>query len=145
MWTFRYRAASASAYKWEFVGGPRVWVGGGVASTTTSTAGWQTLTGSPTLVAPRAGDYLVGTGVSLAHTVSGADLWCGPAVGAVNPTSTSAHTSAPAANYYTTLVTEAILTGVAAGGVIQPRVYNVTAGTLTFDQRWLVVIPVRVA
>lgn len=60
VWHLRYRAASTSAYKWEYLGGPPLY--NAVAATaviTTTTGAWSNLTGSagPAITAPLAGDY----------------------------------------------------------------------------------------
>ena len=59
VWRFRYRAASASAYKWEFVGGPPL------GTFTTADAltlygantAWFLVPGGPSYTIKRAGDY----------------------------------------------------------------------------------------
>lgn len=59
MWTLRYRAASSSSYKWEFVGGAslRAIVDTEQQNTTT---GWQNLaTAGPSVTLPLAGDYKI--------------------------------------------------------------------------------------
>jgi hypothetical protein len=59
VWQFRYRSASPSTYKWEFVGGaPLVAVGGGGSTSSTT---YQT-TGTPSLTLTLAGDYEIDTG-----------------------------------------------------------------------------------
>jgi|SRR5215467_1784780 len=55
VWQFRYRAASASASKWEFVGGPPMQTQVLGTNTFVST-GWQDASG-PYLNVPLAGDY----------------------------------------------------------------------------------------
>lgn len=64
LWRFRYNAASASAYKWEFVGGAPLYDEQrpqGVVSTTTYAAASNA---GPVLVLPRAGDYIVAIGMN---------------------------------------------------------------------------------
>lgn len=56
-WVFQYNAGSASSFKWEFVGGSAV-VGSGGNVSTASTA-FVDITGAPTFLVPRAGDYEV--------------------------------------------------------------------------------------
>ena len=63
VWRFRYRAASASAYKWEFIGGPAnySYVGpndyNGTRQTTTSITFGDLSTVGPSFVTPFAGDW----------------------------------------------------------------------------------------
>jgi microcystin-dependent protein len=58
-WTFRYNAASSSAYKWEFIGGSPLAVGNAPppATFTTSSTTYVDVNGAPTVTLPRAGDY----------------------------------------------------------------------------------------
>jgi microcystin-dependent protein len=57
IWHLRYRAASSSIYKWEYVGGPPI-----VAQTDADqgSAGGTAPHSTPILTLPRAGDYLLG-------------------------------------------------------------------------------------
>lgn len=54
-WQFQYNASSSSAYKWEFIGGPPVSIGGATQSTLT-TSTW-TVFSIGTWTAWRGGDY----------------------------------------------------------------------------------------
>lgn len=54
MWVLRYRAASSSAYKWEFVGGAP-WYGVATNSVVLAVGSWNGL--GPDFIAPRSGDY----------------------------------------------------------------------------------------
>lgn len=57
MWTFRYRAASSSSYKWEFIGGSPLADEVTTQHGTTSTT-YTTLTSAgPSITVPLAGDY----------------------------------------------------------------------------------------
>src|SRR5262245_12103934 len=69
MWRFRYRAASASTYKWEFVGGPPLQnsVGADIACGVGSA--WSDDAASRVTV-PRSGDYLVQAAISGRTTAS---------------------------------------------------------------------------
>src|SRR5262245_9498436 len=69
MWQFRYRAASASAYKWEFIGGPPLVIYIVTTETTTTTGAWVDLTTvGPAFTAPRGGDYLFAGSVDMFHS-----------------------------------------------------------------------------
>jgi hypothetical protein len=61
-WQFQYNPGSASAYKWEFIGGARRAAGPSGNIATASTA-MVDLTGAPTFVIPRTGDYIVDWGM----------------------------------------------------------------------------------
>jgi hypothetical protein len=61
-WELVYRAASASAYKWEFVGGPPLYNGVDTQESTASVAFVALATPGPSPTVPRAGDYMVSVG-----------------------------------------------------------------------------------
>jgi hypothetical protein len=61
IWRFRYRAASASAHKWELVGGGALYAENATVSAftlTSSTYVQQEVPNTPVLTVPLAGDYL---------------------------------------------------------------------------------------
>jgi hypothetical protein len=70
VWHLRYRASSASAYKWEYLGGSHL------VSNQVSTACAMTATGAytdfsdglPTLALPLTGDYIIDFGAEMSHT-----------------------------------------------------------------------------
>jgi hypothetical protein len=62
VWHLRYRAASTSTHKWEFVGGPVLMANPGGNLTTSSTTA-VALTGGPSITVPLPGDYEVLFGV----------------------------------------------------------------------------------
>jgi hypothetical protein len=57
MWHLRYRAASSSAYKWEFIGGPRLYGRVQTNEACTSSTYAALATPGPSIVLPLAGDY----------------------------------------------------------------------------------------
>jgi hypothetical protein len=61
IWRLRYRAASTSAHKWEYVGGGELsaFVTEIQPVTFTTAEAWQALTKSPSITLPLAGDYTV--------------------------------------------------------------------------------------
>ena len=66
VWTLRYRAASASSYKWEFVGGGpliKQFEGGGATSTTSASQYGVTNLADPRITIPLAGDYEIKSSV----------------------------------------------------------------------------------
>lgn len=77
-WRFCYRAASASAYKWEFLGGPP-FVSEVTTAGTISSASYNALSPSgPSLALPRAGDYDIVTDFDAQPTsaASQEDIYC---------------------------------------------------------------------
>lgn len=60
VWHLKYRAASASAYKWEYVGGSEMLSGVDTQETNTADNTWRALaTAGPSVTVPLAGDYEV--------------------------------------------------------------------------------------
>lgn len=70
IWHLRYRAASASSHKWEFIGGAPLSAEAAAAVNITSVA-YVTATGGPSLTVPLAGDYEIGLTVQLAQEAVG--------------------------------------------------------------------------
>lgn len=70
VWHLRYSAASASTYKWEFIGGSPTYTdtGAGVASTGAGTPANVAQNFGPTHGIPLAGDYMVRHGSLIATT-----------------------------------------------------------------------------
>jgi hypothetical protein len=71
VWVFRYNAGSASAYKWEFVGGPALESEVATGEGTSNNFYGTLTTAGPTLTAPRAGDYLVTFGATIEAALTG--------------------------------------------------------------------------
>lgn len=61
VWHLRYRAASASPYKWEFFGGTQLF-SANTAGGATASATFVAFAGGPTISLPLAGDYMIGIG-----------------------------------------------------------------------------------
>lgn len=73
VWTLRYRAASSSAHKWEFVGGAS-WMAGPAGEMEWGVEETIKLGGSPVLTAPVAGVYYVGGDLRNAQLLSKSGL-----------------------------------------------------------------------
>ena len=58
VWRFRYRAASASSLKWEFVGGPPMYTAR-LGSMSREVGGIAELTSGPKLIVPLTGNYII--------------------------------------------------------------------------------------
>jgi microcystin-dependent protein len=77
VWHLRYRAASASPYKWEFLGGLPLesWVNS--LSVAASNSNWQYPAGWPSFNVPLAGDYDFEFGAGIGVTQNGRDARVG--------------------------------------------------------------------
>lgn len=72
VWQLRYRAASASAHKWEFIGGPPIIrQNTGINMTTASATFVDLTTVGPEYTIPRAGDYMIELDFIGSHNVGG--------------------------------------------------------------------------
>jgi hypothetical protein len=145
-WTLAYRAASASTYKWEFIGGPPMYSTTSTSSdSTTTTSTWLNLSNSPAITTPRAGDYLTKFGAETTHSVAAGVTSCGVAAGDTVPQEPWASMYAPASNYYQMVASSTFMTGIAAGTSMKMRYINSNAGTATWLRRWMDLVPVRVS
>lgn len=69
-WRFRYNAASASPYRWEF-GGGYAWQDNDDNDAVTTSAGWNPLGALASFVLPRSGDYTLTVGMNVYASVIG--------------------------------------------------------------------------
>jgi hypothetical protein len=146
VWHLRYRAASASSYKWEFVGGGRLEAEvDGAASAPVSAQVYANFTpaSGPQIIVPLAGDYLLEYGCYTSPPAN-ASGWMAAKIGAALPidaesVGASAGTSILAVNNWTCMKK----TLAAAATTILMQGYSV-GSTCTFDNRRLIVTPVRV-
>lgn len=153
VWRLRYRAASASAYKWEVVGGAPL---RGVdlaqladpttGETTSSTTGADLATLGPDVTLPLAGDYLAAFGATVTVNTgpSNAQMTIQVAAAAIAPAD-GWLTYIPAANQYFTGMRDRQLLGVAAGSLVRCKYMVFSAAHVaTWTRRWLNVLPLRV-
>lgn len=82
MWHLRYRAGSASTYKWEFVGGSTL-VGGPSGSITTAATSYVAMTNGPSVTVPLPGVYRCYMEATM-QNAQGSVLWQGNLAIAVN-------------------------------------------------------------
>lgn len=150
VWRLRYRAASASVYRWEFVGGASLLsVSAGTQNETLASGAfaYQDATSSPGLTLPLAGDYTLRFGLQVIHNVAANTLF-----EARVDTSANVDLSDPIRNGggwsgdRGTMMQEFRVTGQAAGTATKLRIAgnNTTAAGFTTLDRFLVVVPVRV-
>jgi hypothetical protein len=156
VWNLRYRAASASIYKWEFVGGSALY-----AETVTnqnfasfSPNAWGSIPNDPAITVPLAGDYIVSLDSNMQPALT-ATVWMGVRVGAVEPTITMT-TGTPNSVYAywpstmqtggQTMTLKRKLTALAAATTLTMREYHngASAQSLTNGPKSMEVQPVRV-
>lgn len=143
-WQFQYNAGSASAFKWEFIGGPRYGTTIATSEATTSTSPVDLATVGPNVTLARSGDYWVEFGFTVGGNsganaagelfVGGTDLGIGVQGQAVNG-------SGGVFPYWTV---RSVL-GRSAGDVMKLK-YSVSNGvSTTYSTRFIFVTPIRVA
>jgi hypothetical protein len=144
VWRFRYRAASAAASKWEFVGGSGL-LAGPAGNTTTSSTTAVPLASGPSITVPLAGDYNVRYGGLLLSTTATAVIMY--LVLARNGTATAlpfAQFSAAVANGEANIIQLGSLTGLNAGDALTLQVQNSAAVSCNYQFAFIEAVPVRV-
>jgi hypothetical protein len=139
MWQFRYRAASASAYKWEFVGGSSVYAAVETAEATTSTTPANLATVGPSITAPRAGEYLLTVAVAIGAASAGAYAMGMLKVGAAAAIQAVGN---PNVGY---LDVCSVMKVTAAAADVLLLQYQTSLGTANFARRRLALVPARVS
>lgn len=146
VWTLRYRSASASSYKWEYVGGPPLTAGptghadpGQGSEATASTTFVDLTTVGPSIVVPLAGDFMI---VLACEGYSSASY---ALMGVSGPT-----TVASTANAIWTLGINSwgghektVKITAQASGTYTAK-YRAWTGTATYSGRRMTILPVRV-
>lgn len=142
-WRFRYRAASASAHKWEFVGGSTL-MAAVDASETCNSATFVDLAGGPALTLARAGDYELTFGAESLDANSAAYFVSSPKLGA------AAASDADGITVYTTsgpivyVGLRALARTLAASSTVKLQ-HRMTGGQISVRNRWLRAVPVRIS
>jgi hypothetical protein len=148
IWQFRYRAASASAYKWEFIGGTPALARVETSESLTTPVGSivDLATVGPQITLPRDGDYQIyfqaqatNSTVSsnvLAVNVSGTS-WPDGSVGQIA-------IFIPVVNTYFVAGQPGRYNGITGSRVVKLQ-YQTNGGTATFLRRVLSVTPIRVS
>jgi hypothetical protein len=138
IWRLRYNAASASAYKWEFIGGSALTAF--YATSDTMVSGWSVYT-NPVVTLPVAGDYVV----SISGNVSipaGMQVAIGVGYGGSQIPDTETVLTGHPAGLQSLSRSELLVTGLAAGA-LRGAAYAATTGA-TFARRSLSARPMRV-
>ena len=143
-WRFRFNSLSSSAYKWEFVGGAPVfgYVEGPHSVTSTT---FVDLTGGPSITLPRSGDYEVAHGFTARSTTAAVFAISTLSVsGAVPVTAHEIASVIPNTNNYVVPMRRFRVDGITGSRIVKVQ-YRVSAGTVEFLRRDLVIAPVRVS
>lgn len=147
IWHLRYRSASSSSYKWEYVGGPALSSEVSAGESTTSTTFAALATAGPSVTVPLAGDYVVAIGAKgymspadIQEGVMSFDIGGTGAVDADGLSITHPTTSSVKGSTSSRLRTK---TAIAASTSLVAK-YRTSAGTFYFESRTMYVTPRRV-
>ncbi len=147
VWRLRYRAASASAYKWEFVGGAPLVSAVAASQTTASTSYVDLATVGPSITLPLGGDYDVPYGATMEGTAQDR-FWTSVKIAAAATSDAEAISQAvgnPAAQSQGAAGSRTLrFTGRTAADVLKLQYRTTLGATGTFLSRWIAARPVRV-
>jgi hypothetical protein len=146
IWLFRYRAGSASAHKWEFIGGSPLYAVVDTDEALVNGAAYVNLTTvGPSVTAPLAGEYMVREGALIYQTAGAvASSFMSYSVGATGAV------DADALQFQPSLVNEVYhnsresrKTGVAAADAFTAKYKGTAAITVHWARRHLSITPIR--
>lgn len=140
-WALRYDSSIGDTYKWVFEGGPNLAATVATSETTTSTSYADLATAGPSVTLPKPGVYLAHFGCWLGSSL-GNQAFVSPHYGAtpLDADAACTHQSSVASAYRTLQFTVT-----AASQVVKLQYKQQTAGTLTAQNRTLIVTPVRIS
>jgi hypothetical protein len=142
-WSFMYNGSSASAYKWEFIGGSDLVAVVNTSEGTATNSPTDLATVGPSITVPRAGDYNVLFGCTATNnTGNNAVCRITPSSGSVIGGPLEPFTNVNGRK--STLAGADQVQGISASGTIKIQ-YYAGAGTATFSERWIIVTPLRVS
>lgn len=144
VWHLRYRAASGSTYKWEFVGGGPLTAEVAAAQSTASTTFVDLTTVGPSITVPLAGDYVFSMAANISQAGTGNVGIMGLKIGAAAVVD-SVQSTPGFAGAGQTASHPILRRTVAAAATVVKLQYAANTNTATFSTRFLGVRPVRVA
>jgi hypothetical protein len=144
VWHLRYRAASASSFEWEFVGGNPMYNSMSTTSATI-TGTTYTLITLPLINVPRSGEYRVRFGGAISISASGLTAaWTvgGPGVGLAAADANALYSQGAASSYDS--ASRSVVVTLTGSGAIQLYGRNFGASNTTITNAWIELLPVRV-
>ena len=145
VWHLRYRSASSSAYKWEYVGGPPLSAEITGEQTTTSTSYTDLGTVGPSVTLPLGGDYLVTIAARMNNVTANQSAIMSYAIGASTALDADSITQLMNGSANGPLpynFRERRKTGLSA--VTLTMKYRSTTSTAGFQDRFIKALPIRV-
>jgi hypothetical protein len=148
VWHLKYRAASGSSYKWEFVGGSPLFAEVTTDESTTSATYAALTTAGPSITLPLAGDYRVAIGAAFetinAAGTTGLMSYDIGGTGAVDANAAwGSWQASGATGNIDTGSRERVKTALTAVALVS-KYKSTTANAMHFFNRWMRVTPVRV-
>jgi hypothetical protein len=145
VWHLKYRAASSSAYKWEFVGGSALAsrTSGNFAVTSVNPT-ITVATDGPSVILPLAGDYEAEWNVQGPYNVTNQYWYAFPVVSGAKVMTYTPYYGTAYAGQFGRLVGDGRANGRTAGDTVRIGAYIATAGTFNMQDATLRMTPVRV-
>lgn len=148
IWHLRYNAASASAYKWEYLGGAPLYHDTGTDDASFSGTTYVDLSGGtpgPQLTTPLAGDYILEFGALSYQTVVNITNYLSPKIGAAATSDNDASAIAFAGtSQLATHQRKKRFNAIAASTLIKLQGRSSSANAGAARSRWMTLQPVRV-
>lgn len=145
-WQFQYNAASASAYRWEFIGGAYMTAAVAGNESTTSTSYGDLTTTGPSIVLPRSGDYHLDFYTEINNAVgSFATPKFGSAAAADADRAQIGSGAITGADRMSLSRFGLVKTGLSAADTVKLQYKSVSGGSATYANRTLRLIPIRVS
>lgn len=138
-WRFRYNPASASSYKWEYVGGTAKFVRDDTSNNTAVDSTWTDPTNNVTFTTPNAGDWEITFGANGADSIGASGILIGIYLGTTPVTADSLNVISD------THASRTIRPTALAASTVLKMQYQGTGDTKTVRNKWLSVTPVRVS
>lgn len=145
VWHLRYRSASSSSYKWEYVGGPPLTAEITGEQTTTSTSYTDLATAGPSVTLPLGGDYIVTIAARMNNVTANQSAIMSYAIGASTALDADSITQLMNGSANGPLpynFRERRKTGLSA--VTLTMKYRSTTSTAGFQDRFIKALPIRV-
>jgi hypothetical protein len=145
-WLFRYNAGSSSAYKWECIGGASTGAETIGTDTTTSTT-IVNLSNGPSILIPRAGDWLVEVNAIVSSTLVDVQVYvnAGNSTAATNTVINGSWGQPSVANRWQTAYARGRANGLTSGITLTMKGWGGGPGTHSYQLRRLSITPIRVS
>lgn len=138
VWHLKYRAKSASAYKWEFLGGTPLYASVETGEASASTVYVDLATVGPSIAIPREGDYLYDWGCFAVPDTAGASAFMSPNSSDASVTQVTAGAGNTGVSAGRSLRFTAVTVGT------KTMKYRVTSGNGSWYYRWFKATPIRI-